>query len=212
MIQKLALLGSILVVMSAAGCGIQEESIVEPDLQPESLSTELDNMSEEKMMEDGQSEKAKNEPSYTTNEDSEHNQYELNRARQKSTGNEYPKKNTPKSDPHAMSTNNKDYDQQSRTISKRLAQSRFVMTAQVVVTNDTVVVAVEEPSRATYTRVDVAEKVRKMVREMPEVKGKEVVIYTDERYWDRMKDLKSRIHQDEEMPEGIDQHRDKNYR
>lgn len=122
---------------------------------------------------------------------------------------QFPKRNTPKSDPDANSYNNKEYDKLSRLVAKRLTQSRYVKTAQVVFTNETVVVAVEEPDRATYTRLDVAEMVRDSLREMPETKGLEIVVYTDERYWDRMKDLRSRFNQDNEMPEEVDQFRNK---
>lgn len=117
----------------------------------------------------------------------------------------YLNRNTPLSDPDADSYNNKEYDKQSRDIAKRLTQSRYVKTAQVVVTHESVVVAVEEPDRATYTRVNVAKMVRNALREMPETDGKEIVVYTDERYWDRKKDLRSRINQDKEMPEEVDQ-------
>ncbi|MYL53379.1 hypothetical protein GLW08_08510 [Pontibacillus yanchengensis] len=198
MINKMVLL-SLIVTGILVGCAGQEESesIIEPELEPESLSIDRDRMNKEAIDNDG-----KDQPS------EKHQEY-IDRSVPQ---NEYPKKNTPISDPDAMSTNNKEYDKQSREIGKRLSESRYVKTAQVVVTNEKVVVAIEEPDRTTYTRVNVAEKVREILKEMPETNGKEIVVYTDERYWDRMKDLKSRLHQDEEMPNGVDQFREQTYR
>lgn len=210
--KKELMMGAILSLGLLAGCGGADEESIQTELEPESLNSELEGQAEKNAKDDNNQDVGKNQPKFQTNIDTEYYQYELERSRPKNgeAQKEYP--TTPISDKDANSYNNKEYDKQSREIGKRLSQSRYVKTAQVVVTNDAVLVAVEEPDRATYTRVDVAEKVRASLKEMPETKGKEIVVYTDERYWDRMKDLKSRINQDEQMPEGIDQFRDKNYK
>ncbi len=185
------------------GCNGQDQS------QPETFTNDLNNIAEKNNQKYGNP--GANQPEYSTNIDNNYDQYELERARpqdQDRALEEGPKKDTPMSDDNANTYNNKEYDRQSRAIGKRLSQSRFIKSAQVVITNESVIVAVEEPDRATYTRVNVSEKVRKLVKEMPEVKGKELVVYTDERYWDRMKDLRSRLNQREEMPEEWDQFSD----
>jgi len=181
------------------GCNGQEEQS-----QTESLTNDLEYMAEK----NNNGNPRTNEPKYSTNIDNNYDQYELERARPQDKDRalqQGPKKETPSTDDDANSYNNVEYDRQSREIGKKLSQSRFVQTAQVAITNESVIVAVEEPERATYTRVNVSEKVRKVLREMPETKGKEIVIYTDEAYWDRMKDLRSRPNQKQEMPEEWDQ-------
>jgi len=181
------------------GCNGQQEQS-----QPESLTNDMEYMAEK----NNEGNPRTNQPKYSTNIDNNYDQYEKERARPQDKDRalqQGPKKETPSTDNGAHSYNNVEYDRQSREIGKRLSQSRFVKSAQVVVTNDNVIVAVEEPDRATYTRVNVTEKVRKALREMPETKGKEIVIYSDEAYWDRMKDLRSRPNQQEEMPEEWDQ-------
>ncbi|MCD5323708.1 MULTISPECIES: YhcN/YlaJ family sporulation lipoprotein [Pontibacillus] len=213
--KKEFMMGAVLSLGLLAGCGGANEESIQTELEPESLNAELENQAERNAKEESNKDIGKDQPKFQTNIDTEYYQYELERSRPKNgeAQKDYPDSlTTPISDKDANSYNNKEYDKQSREIGKRLSESRFVKTAQVVVTNDAVIVAVEEPDRATYTRVDVAEKVRAALKEMPETKGKEIVVYTDERYWDRMKDLKSRINQDEEMPDGVDQFRDKNYR
>ncbi|KGX89198.1 YhcN/YlaJ family sporulation lipoprotein [Pontibacillus litoralis] len=175
----------VLFIMLLAGC-MATEDYVESDLQPEPLSYDLNE--QEKYVE-----QSKDDGNIPFRREKEHAAD--------------PTKQTRLSDPNAMSTNNKKYDIQSRNISKRLTQSRYVKMAQVVVTHDKVMVAVAEPGRTTSTRVNVAEKVRQVVAQMPEAYDKEIVVYTDEVYWDRMKDLKGRINQADEMPGGVDQFR-----
>ncbi len=172
--------------------------------QEESLNNNPEYMAEK----NNQGNPYANEPDYSPNVETNYDAMEYERARPRDKNialRQGPKKDTPMDSDNANSFNNIEFDRQSREIGKRLSQNRFVKTAQVVITNEKVIVAVEEPDRATYTRVDVSEKVRKLVTQMPETKGKEIVIYTDERYWDRMKDIRSRLNQRDDMPKEQDQ-------
>lgn len=195
-----------LVTCSILSFGLLIGCNAENQTKPESMDNNIENIAE-KNNKDDYNPKV-NQPDYSTNIDNNYDQNEYERARPQDKERalrQGPKKETPAEDNDANSYNNVGYDRQSRDIGKRLSESRFVKTAQVVVTNEKVIVAVEEPDRATYTRVNVSEKVRTKLKEMPETKGKQIVVYTDEIYWDRMKDLRSRFNQNKEMPEEWDQ-------
>ncbi|WP_010651031.1 YhcN/YlaJ family sporulation lipoprotein [Oceanobacillus massiliensis] len=80
-------------------------------------------------------------------------------------------------------------NEESIRISEELQQRKDIIQAQVASTDDRIIVAVMLQERFNLEVPDVEEYVREIVPDT----DKEIIVYTDEIHWDRMKNLDARL-------------------